>query len=229
MRNITMKKLPIEERPYERLLADGASSLTNAELLAIILKTGTKEETVLQVAQNVLMLDNDNSLSNISKLDVKELMQVKGIGKVKAVQIKAVFELAKRIAKPTTRKVEKISNSEDVYNLLKYECINETKEKIFVISLNVKNHVLKISKVASGGNTKVSSNISEIMYEPIKLQASSIIVVHNHPSGDTNPSKADIEFTYKLCEASSILGISFLDHVIISQREYTSLKSRGII
>lgn len=224
-----MKKLPIEERPYERLLTQGAASLTNAELLAIILKTGTKEETALQVAQNVLMLDNENSLSNISKLDVKELMNIRGIGKVKAVQIKAALELARRIAKPTIKKVEKISNSLDVYRLLKHECINETKEKIFVISLNIKNHVLKISQIASGGNAQVSSNIGEIMSEPIKLQANSMIVVHNHPSGDTEPSKSDIEFTYKLCEAASILGITFLDHVIISQKEYTSLKSKGII
>lgn len=224
-----MKKLPVEERPYERLLSIGASSLTNAELLAIILKSGTRDETVLQVAQNVLMLDNDNSLSNISKLDVKELMQVRGIGKVKAVQIKAVFELAKRIAKPQYKEVKKITCSEDVHSLLQYECINETKEMIFVISLNVKNEILKISKIASGGNTKVSVNMSEIVVDPIKVQACSMILVHNHPSGDTKPSKQDINLTYKLCETAEMLGISLLDHIIISHNGYTSLKAKGII
>lgn len=228
MNNITMKQLPIEERPQERLLNVGAEALSNAELLAIILKTGTKEETVLQVAQNVLMLDNDNSLFNISKLDVKQLMEVKGIGITKAVQIKAVFELAKRISKPKIQR-SKIKCSNDVYELLKHECVNETKEKMFVISLDIKNYVIKLTRIATGGTTKVSVSMGEVLSEPVKLQASAIILVHNHPSGDTKPSNADIDFTYRLCEASNILSIDLLDHIIISDRGYTSLKEKGIV
>lgn len=223
-----MKQLPEEERPQERLLAFGAEALSNAELLAIILKTGTKDETVLQVAQNVLMLDNENSLSNISKLDVKELMKVKGVGIVKAVQIKAAFELAKRITKPK-EKCKKIKSAGNVYELLKSECINETKEKMFVISLNIKNDILKITRLASGGKTKISVAMSDILSDPIKVQATGIILVHNHPSGDTNPSRADIDFTYKLCEATEILGITLLDHIVISDTDYTSLKEKGIV
>lgn len=228
MNNITMKQLPIEERPQERLLSVGPDALSNAELLAIILKTGTREETVLQVAQNVLMLDDESSLFNISKLGVEELMKVKGIGITKAVQIKAVFELAKRISKPKKRN-SKIRSAKDVYELLKCECINETKEKMFVLSLNIKNELIKTTRLAIGGNTKVATTISDVLIDPIKVQASGVILVHNHPSGDTKPSKADINFTYKLCEGTQIMGITLLDHIVISDNGYTSLKENGIV
>lgn len=226
---MTMRNLPISERPYERLIGYGADSLSNAELLAIIIKTGTREKTVLEIAKDILMLDSENSLSNINNLEISELMSIKGIGKIKAIQIKAVFELAKRISMPKYSKKYVIKSSRDVYELLKYRCINEVKENLFVLNMNIKNEVIKISCIARGGKTKISIEISEVLSDAIKINAPNIIIVHNHPSGDTKPSKADISFTYKLCEATTLMGITLIDHVIISNVEYTSLKEKGFI
>lgn len=228
MSKLTMKQMPVMERPYEKLLLYGEEALSNAELLAIILKNGTKSETVVEIAQRVLMLDEKNNLSNISKLEINELIKVKGIGKVKAIQIKAVLELAKRIAMPISQANIKIENSKDVYELLRYQCINQTKELFWVLNLDIKNNVIKISKIAMGGKAKISININDVFRESIKISASSIIIVHNHPSGDTKPSQADILFTYKVIEASKILEIEVLDHLIISNSGYTSLRQEQI-
>lgn len=228
MSKLTMKQMPVMERPYEKLLLYGEEALSNAELLAIILKNGTKSETVVEIAQRVLMLDEKNNLSNISKLEINELIKVKGIGKVKAIQIKAVLELAKRIAMPISQANIKIENSKDVYELLRYQCINQTKELFWVLNLDIKNNVIKISKIAMGGKAKISININDVFRESIKISASSIIIVHNHPSGDTKPSQADILFTYKVIEASKILEIEVLDHLIISNSGYTSLRQEQL-
>ncbi len=224
-----MKTMPTSERPYEKLLNYGESSLSNAELLAIILKSGTKSETSVQLAQKVLMLDEDNSLANLANLQIPQLTKIKGIGVIKAIQIKAAVELAKRIAKPNNVVNTRISNAKDIFNLLRYECINQTKESLYLVALTIKNDVIKISKIGQGGQTQVSTSISEIYHEAIRLGSSGIIVAHNHPSGDTKPSNTDINFTYRLIEASKILDISFLDHIIISNSGFTSLKEKGII
>lgn len=227
MNKLTMKQLPIMERPYEKLLQYGEETLSNAELLAIILKNGTKSETAIEIAQKLLMLDENNDLSSISKLEINELKQIKGIGKVKAIQIKSVLELAKRIARPVNEDNKKITTSEQVYELLRYECINQTKEIFFVINLDIKNNLLKVSKIAMGGKSQIALNMNDIYRDAIKICASSIILVHNHPSGETKPSTADLTFTYKAIEASKVLDIELLDHIIISNTEYTSLRSEG--
>jgi len=223
-----MKQLPVMERPYEKLLEYGEETLSNAELLAIILKNGTKSETAVEIAQKLLMLDENNDLSSISKLEINELKKVKGIGKVKAIQIKAVLELAKRIARPVNEENKKITTSEQVYELLRYECINQIKEIFFVINLDVKNNLLKISKLAMGGKSQIALNMNDIYRDAIKLGASSIILVHNHPSGDTTPSTSDITFTYKAIEASKVLDIELLDHIVISNSEYTSMRAEEL-
>ena len=228
MNRLTMKQLPVMERPYEKLLQYGEETLSNAELLAIILKNGTKSETAVEIAQKLLMLDENNDLSSISKLEINELKKIKGIGQVKAIQIKAVLELAKRIARPVNEDNKKITTSEQVYELLRYECINQTKEIFFVINLDIKNNLLKVSKIAMGGKSQIALNMNDIYRDAIKIGASSIILVHNHPSGDTKPSTADITFTYKAIEASKVLDIELLDHIVISNAGYTSLRAEGI-
>ena len=138
------------------------------------------------------------------------------------------MELAKRIARPTNEKIKKITSSKQVYDLLRYECINQNIEMFFVINLDIKNNIIKTSKIATGGKTKIALDMNDIYREAIKMGASSIILVHNHPSGDTKPSKADINFTYKAIEASKILDIDLIDHIVISDKEYTSLRETGI-
>lgn len=224
--NIKMKELPISERPYEKLKMYGAESLNNSELLAIIIKNGTKEYTALDLAKKVLNLnDNENKedLSFMQDVSIAEFMQIKGIGEVKAIQLLAVCELVKRINKPLNKKDIKIKDAKDVAKLLMNELKYEKREVVKIILLNSKNIVLKIKNISYGGTNFAMIEPKEILTEAIKLQAPKIIMVHNHPSGDTTPSKADFNITDRVYEAAEILGIKLLDHVIIGGNKYESV------
>ena len=210
---IKIKELPSAERPYEKLELYGEKNLSNAELLAIIIKSGTKEETSVQLAQKILKLnenakeDNLNFLRNIS---IEELMQIKGIGKVKAIQLKAVCELGVRMSKPSNYKKIKIKSPADIAKILMNELRYEKKEIVKLIILNNKNEIQKILNVA-------------ILGEAVKMKAPKIILIHNHPSGDSKPSKNDIEITAKLYDAANMVGVELLDHLVIGNMEYTSI------
>lgn len=224
--NIKMKELPVSERPYEKLELYGAESLTNSELLAIIIKSGTKENTALDLAKQVLSL-NDNTkkedISFLQDISIVDYMSIKGIGKVKAIQLQAVSELAKRINKPINKENIKIKESKDVAKLLMSELRYEKREKVKLILLNSKNVVLKIKDISYGGSNFAMIEPKEILNEAIKLQAPKIILVHNHPSGDVTPSNADFNITDRIYEASEILGIKLLDHIIIGDNKYESI------
>lgn len=223
---IKMKELPISERPYEKLELYGAESLSNSELLAIIIKTGTKEDTALGLAQKVLRLKNETSKDDISFLQdisIMEFMKIKGIGKIKAIQLLATCELAKRMNKPINKANIKIKNSNDVAELLMNELKYEKREKVKLVLLNSKNIVLKIKDISYGGTNFAMIEPKEIILEAIKQGAPKIILVHNHPSGDVTPSKADFVVTDKLYDATELLGIQFLDHIIIGNNKYESI------
>jgi len=223
---LKMKELPITERPYEKLKMYGAENLNNSELLAIIIKSGTKEYSALDLANNVLKL-NDNTekedLSFLQDVSISELMKIKGIGQVKAIQLLAVCELVKRINKPINRKNIKIKDAKDVAKLLMNELKYEKREVVKIILLNSKNIVLKIKDISYGGTNFAMIEPKEILAEAIKLQAPKIIMVHNHPSGDVTPSKADYNITDRIYESAEILGIQLLDHIIIGENKYESI------
>lgn len=224
--NLKMKELPITERPYEKLQMYGAESLSNSELLAIIIKSGTKEYTALDLANKVLKL-NDNTdkedLSFLQDISISEFMKIKGIGEVKAIQLLAVCELVKRINKPINKENIKIKDAKDVAKLLMNELKYEKREVIKVILLNSKNIVLKIKNVSYGGTNFAMIEPKDILAEAIKLQAPKIIMVHNHPSGDVTPSKADFNITDRIYESAELLGIQLLDHIIIGGNKYQSI------
>lgn len=225
-----MKELPISERPYEKLEMYGAHTLSNAELLAIIIKNGTKEESSVTLAQKVLSLSKkqnciQDNLNFLQELSIEEFMKIKGIGKVKAIQLKATCELAKRISKPIENIKTKIKMPQDIVNLLMDELKTEKREIVKVIIMNSKNVILKIQTISQGGTNSVQVETKDILMEAIKIGAPKIIMVHNHPSGESTPSKEDIEFTQKLEKAAEILGIGLLDHIIIGYNQYTSIKS----
>lgn len=223
---IKLKELPISERPYEKLEKYGSESLTNAELLAIIIKTGTREETAVHLAQRVLKM-NDGSrkddLTFLQDVSISDFKKIKGIGRVKAIQLLAVIELAKRINKPININEIKIKNTTDIANLLMNELKNEKREKVKLILLNTKNIILKIKDISYGGTNFAYIDPKDILYEAIKIQAPKIILVHNHPSGDITPSKADYLITDKIYEAAEIMGIELLDHIIIGNNNYESI------
>ena len=224
--NIKMKELPVSERPYEKLELYGAENLTNSELLAIIIKSGTKENTALDLAKKVLSLNdstNKEDISFLQEISIVDYMKIKGIGKVKAIQLQAVSELAKRINKPINNENIKIKESKDVAKLLMSELRYEKREKVKLILLNSKNIVVKIKDISYGGSNFAMIEPKEVLNEAIKLQAPKIILVHNHPSGDVTPSKADFNITDRIYEASEILGIKLLDHIIIGDNKYESI------
>lgn len=222
---IKMKQLPLSERPYEKLEMYGAHTLSNAELLAIIIKSGTKEESSIETAQKILSMKNKNSdnLRFIQDMSIEEFTSIKGIGRVKAIQLKAVGEIAKRLSRPIENSKVKISSPSDVANLLIDELRYEKREIVKVIILNTRNIVMKMVDICLGSNNSAILKPKDALIDAIKMGAPKIILVHNHPSGDPTPSKADIDFTKRLEQASSIVGIELLDHIIIGDSKFESI------
>lgn len=182
---LKMKELPISERPYEKLELYGPDKLSNAELLAIIIKTGTKEENSILVAQKILNLSNSinkQDLKFLCDISIEEFMKVKGVGKVKAIQLKAIGELAKRISKPIHTNRIKIKSTKDVADLMMPELRYEKREIVKVIILNNKNIVVRINNISFGGTNFASIAPKEVLAEAVKTGAPKIILVHNHPS-----------------------------------------------
>lgn len=227
--SIKLKELPVMERPYEKLELYGPEKLTSAELLAIIIKTGTKEETAVQLAQRVLKINETNKsddLTFLQDISITELTKIKGIGKVKAIQLLAVVELAKRINIPMNSNIIKVKNTADIVKLLMNEMRNEKRERVKLVLLNSKNVILKIKDISYGGSNFAYIEPKDILYEAIKMQAPRIILVHNHPSGDTTPSKSDYNITDRIYESASLMGIELLDHIIIGNNKYESVLYR---
>lgn len=221
-----IKELPLSERPYEKLEIYGAEKLSNAELLAIIIKTGTKEESSILIAQKILNLrentDKDD-LRFLQDISLEEFKQIKGIGKVKAIQLKTICELTKRIARPINQQKKIIKNPKDIAEMLIPELRYEKREVAKVIILNSKNVVLRIIDISLGGANFACIEPKDVLAEAIKMQAPKIILIHNHPSGDATPSKGDYNVTDRIYEAAELMGIKLLDHIIIGDGVYQSL------
>ena len=226
--SIKIKQLPEAERPYEKLELYGEKALSNAELLAIIIKTGTKEESSVTIAQKLLSVNptSKNNLDFLKEMTIEELMTIKGIGKAKAIQLKAVAELAKRISVPSNYQKIKINRPEDIARLLMEEMRLEKQEHVKLIILNNKNEIIKIKKIAQGGINSVNMSMREILVEPIRIQAPKMILIHNHTSGDSTPSKVDIKITQRLFEVAQLFDIELLDHIVIGNGNFTSIMSR---
>ena len=226
--SMTIRQLPETERPYEKLELYGETALSDAELLAIIIKTGTKEETSVQLAQKVLNLNGtkQEGLNFLRDVSIEELIQIKGIGKVKAIQLKAVGELAIRMSKPSNYKKIIIHQPSDIANVVMEELRFQKREVIKVVILNQKNQILKIKDISFGGNSYVNISVKDIMTEAIRMKAPKIILIHNHPSGDATPSKVDVEFTTNVYDIGRLLGIELVDHIVIGNGTFTSIFSQ---
>lgn len=219
-----MEIFPINILPYEKLEIYGEESLSLVELIAIIIRKGTSKKNVFEIAKEVMNLgENGNSLRFLQEISINELLKIDGIGRCKAIELKAVGEIAKRMNKPI-RKYQKITSTKDVVDLLESELKFEKREFVKVIILNNKNIVLKIRNIAIGSTNYSMIEPKQILSEAVKLEAPKIIIVHNHPSGDSTPSKSDYEITRKISKAARILGITLLDHIIIGDGNYESIK-----
>lgn len=222
-----LKDLPQDLKPRERLYQFGPEALSNREILAILLRTGSKGENVLELAER--MLTEAGGLSGLARLSVYELEQAHGMGPAKAAQVKAALELGRRSvsADPLTRPV--INSPADVADMVMEEMRNLDREHFRIMLLNTKNNVLGISQVSVGSLNSSIVHPRECFKEAIRRNANTIILLHNHPSGDPTPSREDLDITRRLAEGGKILGIEVLDHVIIGDKKYVSLKEQGII
>ena len=220
-----VKELPIGQRPYEKLQLLGAESLSDVELLAILLRSGTKEHPVLEVAGAVLCApEGEGGLQNLRQLTLEQLAQIAGIGTIKAIQLKAVVELAKRLATQTFGKERiVIRQAEDVAGLL-FPAMREYRQEVVkAIFLNTKHEVVRVKDVFVGGLSSSMVHPRELFVEGILSGAAAVIICHNHPSGDPAPSLQDIETTKRLIEAGELLGIPVLDHLVFGQQSWESI------
>ncbi len=221
-----VRELPFEERPRERLKRLGPEALQDAELIAILFRTGTPKMGAVALAQQLVSHFQD--LRAIARASLTELQEVNGLGNVKAIEIKAALELGKRLAQYTDMNRFRVKTAKDVSTLLMVpfkDCEVETFKSVL---LNTKNELIRAVDVSSGGLDATMALPRDVFRQAIREGAHSVIVAHNHPSGDPEPSKSDIELTKRLADAAKVLGIRFLDHVVFGDGRYVSLKERNL-
>jgi DNA repair protein RadC len=224
----TIKEWAIDDRPREKVMLKGPESLSDSELLAILITNGTREKSALDLAKEVLKLATGN-LPELGKLGVKELMKVKGIGEAKAITSVAALEIGRRRQALATREKEVITSSSDVAMYLQTLYRDYRHEVFSVMYLNRANKVNRVQKISEGGMTGTVADPRIILRKALEEDAVSIILCHNHPSGSLKPSRADEELTLKIKEAARYFDIKVLDHLIVSEDGYFSFADEGIL
>lgn len=222
-----IKSLPAEERPRERLLSEGVDSLSLAELIAIILGSGTQGKSVLDLSQE--LLERFGGLEKLLDASIVELMQIKGIGKARAIALKAVFGLALKCRKPRGMDKYLISSPKEAFEIAGAEIGHLSQEVLLVILRDVRGYLIHHEQVSIGTLSQVLFHPREIFYPAVRHKAHSLILAHNHPSGDPKPSQADLELTRKLQHASQVMGIRLDDHIIVCRNKFCSLLEMGYL
>ncbi len=227
-RSYTIKDLPVSERPREKLISYGVEALSNAELIALVITTGSLKDTAVELGQKVISMDS-RGLAHLSEVSLEDLMKINGIGEAKATQILATIEIGKRISRFNTHDKIKVSSPHILANLLMDEMRYLNKEHFRIAILDTKNQILAIENISIGTLNASIVHPRDVFYASIRRSANSIILIHNHPSGDPEPSNEDINITNRLIEAGNLLGIKVLDHIIIGDRKYISFKEKNLI
>ncbi len=223
--HLTLKALPIEDRPTEKLKRLGTAALSDAELLAVIIRSGTQKETALALSQRLVL-----SPQNLLESSLEELQMTSGIGQVRAAQIKAAIELGSRLQKLNSPRAEqKIRDPKDAIDLIEGEMKQLTREEFRIILLDSRHRVIKISAISMGTLNATIVHPRDLFREAIKANAAAIILAHNHPSGESEPSKEDIATTQRFIKIGEMTGIPVVDHLIIASGGSISLKQRGEI
>ena len=224
---VTINEMPSDERPRERLLKFGPSALSTAELLAIHFRTGTRERSAVGLAE--LLLSTFGGMKAVANASVTELQKVKGIGEVKAIEIAASVELGRRLAALSSEDRPTISGPTDVEHLLMPELRDATREHFKGLLLDSRNKLIKIVTISVGTLDTSPAHPREVFTEAIRSNARSLIIAHNHPSGDPSPSGEDVVVTKRMAEAGKLLGIELLDHIILGDNRSVSMKERGYV
>jgi DNA repair protein RadC len=228
---LLMRELPLEERPRELLAAKGADALKNSDLIAILLRTGTKGRSALQLAQE--LLSKFDSLDKLSRATIEELRQVKGVGRDKAVALKSAFTLARRMATEISREPPTLDTPERIAELLREENRPLEVENFQVILLNTRRKLIRVERISQGTLDTILVHPREVFKFAIAANAAAVVLAHNHPSGDPTPSEADIKVTRDLIRAGQLLKIEVLDHVILGRptqerpKDFVSLRELG--
>lgn len=234
-RNFTIKDLPMDDRPQEKLIKFGPEYLSNAELLALIIRTGSKTKTSIELAQEILYDlkltedKNQESLSVLNRASINSLMKINGVGQAKAAMIMAVVTLANRINSQSIFEKKKISSPKDLIPYVMDEMKSLGEEHFKIVILNTKKEIEYVRTISKGIIDATVVHPREVFKTAIDCRAHTIILLHNHPSGDPSPSKEDINLTKRLVESGKIIGIRVIDHIIIGDRKYCSFLEQGLI
>ena len=227
-KRLTIKEWSVQDRPREKYAKNGAIALSNAELIAILLRTGNESESAVELAKRLLS-SSENSLNTLSGKTLRELSEIKGIGQAKAISLLTAFELGRRVRSEIVELSPHIQNSMDVVNLMQAKIAYLNHEEFWVIYLNNANTILKTVQISKGGITSTEVDTRIVMQEAVVLKATQIILCHNHPSGSVKPSKADFQLTEKIRKAAQIMDIALVDHIIIHREKYYSFAEEGRI
>lgn len=231
MDNLRIKDMPEEDRPYEKLEKSGAGALTDAELLAIIIRTGCRNDTSLDLTRRIINRYSDGKgLLYLKHASIAQLREIRGVGRVKAIQLKAAAELGCRMARPVRENGRfRIASPDDIAGLYMEKLRHMDREVFMVLVLNTRNEVIRELCISTGSLSETIVHPREVFKEVMKEPAAAIILMHNHPSGDSDPSGNDRKTTTRLVEAGKILGIKILDHVIIGDGNIFSFKENGLL
>lgn len=230
MDHYTLKELPTKERPYEKCLEKGPEVLSDAELLAVIMRTGTKGVTSVDLARQILSVGGGGGLMGLIQLKIPELCRIKGVGKAKAVQIKCIAELSRRIAKTASHGEKRcFDNPSVIADYYMEDFRHMEQEHVMVLMLDSKCHLLHEEIVAKGTVNQASVTPREIFREALSFQSVFVILIHNHPSGDVMPSESDGQLTMRVAQAGKLVGIPLVDHIILGDRCYFSYKEKGML
>jgi len=224
----TIKDWSVEDKPREKMLIKGINTLSDAELIAILIGSGNRELTAVDLAREIL-LDNNSNLNTLGKLSINNLLKYKGIGEAKAVTIVAALELGKRRAQTKIKEINKITNSENAFDYMYSTLSDLNHEEFWVIYLNQTNQIIHRNKIGQGGISSTTVDKRIIIKEALEKSAVGLILCHNHPSGNLQASMADIQLTNKIIDAGNLLDIKIIDHLIFGDKQYMSFKDEGLI
>ena len=228
MKKLTIKSWALDDRPREKLIAKGKQALSDAELIAILIGSGNREESAVALSKRILQ-SVGNNINNLAKLSVDELMQFRGIGEAKAIAIVTALEFGKRRQFEAGFKKQRITSSKDVFQIMNPLVGDIQHEEFWVLYLNNSNTVLAKQQISKGGLTQTTVDVRLVFKKAIELFGVGIIICHNHPSGKLQPSEADIQLTQKIKDAGISLDIKLLDHLIITEKTYFSFADEGIL